>query len=209
MVQPFQSSQAPNIQYLRTASIPPYLPQSDVSNGDQNTFNYRNSYTPQQHPTNPYYDDYTYTGSRPSYLSSYSQPLAEYGYGNSLVSISELPSNRMAISALISPNDIVPAEVSHTVQKPTSSLIEPTPAVSEPNPTKSVVSAWASQNPLQPTFPVRSRINNNSQSAAAKAQCAIAAAHKHSQQEIRDKEVEKIHTDLNAAIDSAALRLGT
>jgi hypothetical protein len=76
--------------------------------------------------------------------------------------------------------------------------------------TRVTASAWAVQNPLQPTFPARSCLSKNaSQSAAAKAQRAVTAAQNRAQRELRDQEIEKIQRDLEAAIEAAASRLGT
>jgi hypothetical protein len=122
----------------------------------------------------------------------------------------------MSISTLVTPSqvDVTPAEAPNdtytfaAMPNPTESPVKGVPDRSDPN-TRRVASAWVTQNPLQPTFPACSYAKNASQSTASKAQRALTAAQKHSKQESRDKEIEKIHTDLDAAIESAALQLGT
>jgi hypothetical protein len=228
MPQPLQHSQTPNIPHLRAAYLPPYtrttcsstpLPFSPYSTGyasqDENRLTFQDLTPPShQQSNNPYYDDYVVTpGERYSPPASYSLPMVVYGCSGPEAGSDRIATNRMSISALVSPSQgDVPAEAPNgtytfsAMADPITSSVE-VPARSEPD-NRCVASAWAAHNPLQPTFPTRSRTKNTPQSTAAKTQRSLAAAQKHSLQETRDKEIEKIHADLNAAIESVASRLG-
>jgi hypothetical protein len=211
-MQPFQQSQAPNLSHLRTASLHyhssqtvngPYL-STIPTNGSGNIFNGQPPYT---YPT---YSE-PFCGNSLTYASSTAPPYAYLPTGvQSLDMPSSLPS-RMSIQMLVeAPNT---QELTVSASPATSTMPAEAAATSRPTlerPSNGpVASAWAMQNPLQPIFPARTRTSTKtSQSTAGKAQRAIKAAQYRSQQERRDQEVEKIHQDLEAAIEGAALRLG-